>query len=120
MSVIRERRPRARTESLHPLDESHIHPLENPWEPYQGGADVLLNLELSLNNATDKVTINNASFLPPPMPVLLQILSGKRWADELLSSGSVYVLPPNEVIVLSILVLGAPGALVSVFEYEQQ
>ena len=120
LSVIRERWPRARTESLRPLDESHIHPLENPWEPYQGGADVLLNLELSLNNTTDKVTINNASFLPPPMPVLLQILSGKRWADKLLSSGSVDVLPPNKVIVLSIPVLGAPGAPVSVFEYEQQ
>ena len=104
--------------SLLPLKESDLHPLENPGapgEPYQGGADVVLNLELGLDEVTDKFTINNASFLPPSVPVLLQILKGKRRAQELLPSGSVYVLPPNKVIELSIPARGPPGAPVSVF-----
>ena len=84
-------------------------------EPYQGGADVVLNLELGLDEVTDKFTINNTSFLPPSVPVVLQILSGKRQAAELLPNGSVYVLPPNKVIELSIPARGAPGAPVSVF-----
>ena len=104
--------------SLLPLDESHLRPLENPGaprEPYQGGTDVVLSLELGLDDVTDKFTINNASFLPPSVPVVLQILSGKRRADELLPSGSVYVLPPKKVIELSIPARGAPRAPVSVF-----
>ena len=91
--------PGLKPKSLLPLDESHLHPLENLGalkEPYQGSTDVVLNLELSLDKVTNKFTINNTTFLPSSVPVLLQILSGKRWADELLLRGSIYVLPPKK------------------------
>ena len=68
-----------------------------------------------MKSSTDKFTSNNASFLLPSLPVLLQFLSGKGRADELLPRGSVYVLPPNKAIELSILARGAPRAPVSVF-----
>ena len=50
--------------------------------------------------------INGASFAPPSVPVLLQILSGNLTAQSLLPPGSVYTLPLNSVIKVSI-----PGGL---------
>lgn len=45
-------------------------------------------------------TINNASFNPAPsgMPSLLQILSGKTNASQLLPKGTYYTLPLNSSI----------------------
>lgn len=102
--------------STTPLVETDLHPLENPGapgDPYVGGADVLLNLDLGFTS-TGSFTINNVSFIPPSVPVLLQILSGARQAAELLPNGSVYTLPPNKVIELSIPPGSAPGGPVSV------
>ena len=45
--------------------------------------------------------INNASFVPPTVPVLLQIMSGASTAQDLLPSGSIYSLPSNSTIELS-------------------
>lgn len=53
------------------------------------------------------------TFLPPSVPVLLQILSGAKAAQDLLPSGSVYTLPPNKVIEISI-PGGTPGAPVRI------
>ncbi len=50
--------------------------------------------------------INEATFNPPTVPVLLQILSGAQYAQELLPAGSVYGLPMNASIELTI----PPGA----------
>lgn len=50
--------------------------------------------------------VNGATFKPPSVPVLLQILSGAQDAASLLPSGSVYSLPRNKVIEISI-----PGGL---------
>jgi len=97
--------------STMPLVETDLHPLENPGapgEPHVGGADVLLNLDLGFT-PPGLFTINDVSFKPPSVPVLLQILSGARQASELLPNGSVYTLPPNKVIELSIPPGGAPG-----------
>ena len=52
--------------------------------------------------------INGAPFVPPSIPVLLQILSGNLTAQSLLPPGSVYTLPLNSVIEVSI-----PGGLVN-------
>jgi iron transport multicopper oxidase len=41
--------------------------------------------------------------------VLLQILSGAQTAQELLPQGSVYSLPPNKVIQLSLPAAGVVG-----------
>nr|AFD97050.1 laccase 1 [Coprinus comatus] len=86
-----------------PLIETNLHPLENPGAPGNpeiGTADVNLNLAIGFTGT--RFTINGASFDPPTAPVLLQILSGARTAQELLPPGSVYTLPPNSVIELTL------------------
>jgi len=94
------------------LLETCLVPLENPGAPGNAtsdGADLSLNLILSLNLTAAEFFINGFSFVPPTVPVLLQILSGTTSASELLPSGSIYALPLNSVIQLSI-PGGAPGA----------
>ncbi|KIM75672.1 laccase [Piloderma croceum F 1598] len=90
------------TDSVIPLYEGNLHPLSNPaapGKPYVGGADVLLNLEFTLNDST--LSINGVAYKPPSVPVLLQILNGAKTAADLLPTGSIYVLPPNKVIEIS-------------------
>ncbi|KAJ7648602.1 Cupredoxin [Mycena polygramma] len=79
------------------------------FAPYPGGADVTLNMNIAVNFTSLKFLINGATFVPPTAPVLLQILSGAQDAQDLLPSGSVYTLPPNKVIKISI-PGGSPGA----------
>ncbi|KAF7364192.1 Laccase I [Mycena sanguinolenta] len=104
--------PTANSTSTLPLIETALHPLVKtpvPGQPHPGGADVVLNLQITLT-ANGTFAINNASFLPPPnAPVLLQILSGTHSAQDLLPKGSVIELPPNKVIEISI-PGGTPGA----------
>ena len=87
-----------------PLIETNLHPLEDqaaPGIPIPGAADVNLNLDIEFNVPKFIFTINNATFAPPSVPVLLQIISGASTPQQLLPSGSVYVLPPNKVIEIS-------------------
>ena len=91
--------------STNPMLETNLHPLFNPRAPgipIPGAADVNLNLVISLDTVAQKFSVNNFSFVPPTTPVLLQILSGAQAAQDLLPSGSVYVLPRNQVIEISI------------------
>ncbi|KAJ7131857.1 laccase [Mycena crocata] len=100
------------TTSTNPLVETNLHPLVAtavPGTKAAGGADVVMNLALALDFATFRFTVNGATFTPPTVPVLLQILSGAQSATDLLPTGSVFTLPPNSVIELSI-PGGAPGA----------
>ncbi|RPD52896.1 hypothetical protein L227DRAFT_596513 [Lentinus tigrinus ALCF2SS1-6] len=97
------------TASVAPLKETDLHPLESPaapGKPHPGGADVNLNLNLSFNGT--EFFINGAPFIPPTIPVMLQILSGNLKAQTLLPPGSVYNLPLNSVIEVSI-----PGGVVN-------
>ncbi|KAJ7909597.1 laccase 1 [Mycena leptocephala] len=80
-----------------------------PGLPVPGGADVNINIAIALDFTTFKFSINGVEFVPPTAPVLLQILSGAQTATDLLPGGSVYVLPANKVIELSI-PGGTPGA----------
>ncbi|KAJ7641894.1 laccase 1 [Roridomyces roridus] len=94
------------------LQETDLHPLIRtpvPGKPFPGGADVNINLEMTLDFTAFRFEINGASFIPPTAPVLLQILSGAQSATDLLPAGAVYSLPPNKVIEVSI-PGGAPGA----------
>ncbi|CAK5284939.1 unnamed protein product [Mycena citricolor] len=78
------------------VNEVNLHPLVNPGAPggaFIGGADVQLNLALAFNTTTLKFMVNGVTFVPPTVPVLLQILSGAQAAQSLLPSGSVYTLP---------------------------
>ncbi|KXN87073.1 Laccase-1 [Leucoagaricus sp. SymC.cos] len=94
-----------------PLVETSLHPLENPGAPgtpQLGVANVTLNLAIAFNGKG--FTVNGATFTTPTAPVLLQILSGARAASDLLPAGSVYTLPRNAVIEVSIPggTIGAP------------
>ncbi|KAI9568170.1 laccase [Boletus coccyginus] len=85
------------------FDEGKLHPLVNPGAPgipEIGKADVNLQLPPGSNSQL-LFTLGNVSYVPPTVPVLLQILSGARQASELLPTGSVYTLPPNKVIEIS-------------------
>ncbi|KAJ7254564.1 laccase 5 [Mycena rebaudengoi] len=91
--------------SLLPLNEANLHPLDTigaPGLPFPGAADININLAISLDFARLKFLINGVDYVSPTVPVLLQILSGAHSATDLLPAGSVYILPPNKVIELSI------------------
>jgi len=55
-------------------------------------------------------TVDGIPFVPPTVPVLLQILSGTSQAADLLPTGSIYSLPLGSVVELSIPggVMGGP------------
>ncbi|KAJ7599548.1 laccase lcc6 [Mycena floridula] len=97
--------------SLNPMLETGISPLVNPGAPGLptiDGVDVDLALNLDLN-AAFRFTVNGVTFVPPTVPVLLQILSGTTDASSLLPAGSVYALPLNKTIQLSFNIGGALG-----------
>lgn len=97
------------------LVETSLSPLANlgiAGKAVQGGADINLNLDMAFNATESTYYINGASFAAPTVPVLLQILSGAKTAQELLPSGSVYVLPRNKSVEVSI-PGGAAGSPVS-------
>ncbi|RXW17574.1 hypothetical protein EST38_g8286 [Candolleomyces aberdarensis] len=88
-----------------PLLETRLQPLNSPAAPgvaRVGAADVNINLDIGFLSNPGIFTVNNATMTTPDVPVLLQILSGARTAQELLPAGSVYALPRNKVIELSI------------------
>ncbi len=105
------------TTSLLALNETQLHPLEDPAAPgpavsaeNSNGTVVPLAFDIALSGGA--FTVNNVSFVPPKVPVLLQILSGTTAAQSLLPTGSVYSLPLNSVIEINI-PGGAAGAPVS-------
>lgn len=97
--------PRRYPQARKPLVETSLKSLMNtkpPGQPYPGGADITINLQMAFDFETFLFTVNGAVFDAPKVPVILQILSGAENADLLLPKGSVYVLPPNKVVELSI------------------
>ncbi|KAG6834112.1 hypothetical protein H0H93_011837 [Arthromyces matolae] len=60
---------------------------------------------MEFNREIGKFFINGESFVPPTLPVLLQILSGAHDAQDLLPTKSIFTLPPNKVVEISL-----PGA----------
>lgn len=53
------------------------------------------------NSTTGNFALNGVSFLPPSVPVLLQILNGTKNPQDLLPPGSVYNLTGNKVVEVS-------------------
>ncbi|KAG6824062.1 hypothetical protein H0H92_008148 [Tricholoma furcatifolium] len=97
-----EEEPMSTSMPVNPLKEIDLHALRNaraPGDPIPGGADYVLHLDMTLKSS--QWVINGVPYSPPTTPVLLQILSGVRDARELLPKGSVYSLPPNKVIEIS-------------------
>ncbi|KAJ7469670.1 laccase [Mycena latifolia] len=100
------------TTAVAALVETNLHPLHGPpvpGRPVAGGADVALNFVFTLDFTSFTFQVNGVTFTPPTAPVLLQILSGAHTAAELLPAGSVYPLPRNSVIEIS-MPGGTPGA----------
>ncbi|KAG5636381.1 hypothetical protein H0H81_008245 [Sphagnurus paluster] len=104
--------------STRPMKETNLRALINPkspGSPVLGGADVTINLAHAFNFQTLRFEVNGVTYKDPKMPVLLQILSGSFTAQELLPKGSVYTLPPNSVIEISMpgssAVTGGPVSL---------
>ncbi|KAF8166763.1 laccase lcc6 [Mycena galopus ATCC 62051] len=93
------------TTSVAPMVETNLHPLVAmpvPGGAEVGAVEVALNLVITFDRTTFTFEVNGAEFIPPTAPVLLQILSGAHTAAELLPKGSVYTLPPNAVVEVSI------------------
>lgn len=106
------------------LSEAKLRPLlkdpRAPGRPVSGGADVNINLVMSMNNKG--FTVNGKNFHEPSVPLLLQLMSGAKTAQELLPDGPLYVLPRNKVIELTMPagVVGGPVSIILVptFRYE--
>ncbi|KAI0771658.1 laccase B [Trametes elegans] len=98
------------TTSTSPLVETDLVPLDNPaapGNPVAGGVDLAMSLGFSFNGTN--FFINGDTFVPPTVPVLLQILSGAQSATDLLPNGSVYVLPSNSTIEISFPIISTNG-----------
>uniref|UniRef100_A0A0W0G3K2 Laccase n=1 Tax=Moniliophthora roreri TaxID=221103 RepID=A0A0W0G3K2_MONRR len=94
------------------LNEADLHPIARekpgaPGQPFRGGVDYALNLHLS--TSSDHFAINDVEYVSPPLPVLLQVLSGAQKPGNLLPAGSVYELPANSSIEISITGGGVKG-----------
>ncbi|KAJ6491906.1 TvLac7 [Mycena sanguinolenta] len=94
-----------------PFVETALHPLvpsKVPGKPHPGGADINLLLEIGLDGPN--WLINGTTFTTPNVPVLLQILSGKHKAQDLMPKGNVYELKPNKVVEVALRLLpNVPG-----------
>ncbi|KAF8231636.1 laccase 8 [Tricholoma matsutake] len=89
------------------LVETNLHPLDDltaaaPGLPFPGGADININLNITPDLINAVFLINGKTFTPPPVPVLLQILSGAKSAQDLLPSGSIYGLQRNKVVEVTV------------------
>lgn len=74
----------------------------------------LANFVIFKDTTLLEFTVNGTPFVPPTVPVLLQILSGSQTAQDLLPAGSIYVLDPGKTVEVSI-PGGAAGGGVSCF-----
>ncbi|KAJ6553016.1 Cupredoxin [Mycena capillaripes] len=72
-----------------------------PLTPVSSG-DPAKSFNFVISATGGKFAMNNVSFVPPTTPVLLQILSGKEDAQSLLPTGSVFPIPKDSVIQVSI------------------
>ncbi|VDB90317.1 unnamed protein product [Peniophora sp. CBMAI 1063] len=80
------------------LNEQDLHPLTDaaaPGAPTPGGADI--NIELDVTLANNIFSVNGVPFSSPDIPVLLQILSGTP-ASSLLPTGSIYPIALNKSV----------------------
>lgn len=102
--------PTTNTTSTNLLSESNLHAFINPGAPgipEYGKADI--NMHLVVNTNAGVYSVNGTTYIPPTVPVLLQILSGARHATDLLPTGSVYVLGANKVVELTMPAVSAAG-----------
>lgn len=84
------------------LNETAMRPYTDvraPGNPVVGAADINITLSTTFNSTRDGLfRINNSTFTPPRVPMLLQIMSGARDAADLMPQGTTYVLPRDKVV----------------------
>lgn len=92
--------------STRKLNEGLLEPLVNvpvPGVAELGHADINMTLVTTFDSTG--FHFGNVGFSEVPVPVLLQILSGAREAQELLPLGALATLPPNKTVEITL-----PGA----------
>ncbi|KAJ7509112.1 laccase [Mycena galericulata] len=85
------------------LQEQDLVPLVTP--PALGGngeADIKINLDIGFDAALVRLTVNGNIYAPPSIPVLLQILSGAVNAHDIMPNGSVFSLPRDKLVEVTI------------------
>ncbi|KAG2743690.1 multicopper oxidase [Suillus brevipes Sb2] len=96
--------------SKNPFAETNLHALINPGAPgIPGYGKAEINLNLQVTNVNGTFYVNNVTFKPPTVPVLLQVLSGAHAPSHLLPKGSVIALEANKVVELTLSTTGAGG-----------
>jgi iron transport multicopper oxidase len=86
-----------------PLVETNLHPLVPtpvPGRHSPGDADQNILLNVTFDFPT--FFVNNVTFQDPSVPILLQILSGAKKAQDLVPAGSIYGLNRGDVVELTI------------------
>ncbi|KAH7881961.1 laccase [Phlebopus sp. FC_14] len=106
-----EQDPKNRTMAYStPLNETALVPLTpTTARLLKPEADVKLNLVLGKNDTNFNFLINGVQYTSPTIPVLLQLLSGAVSPSDIAPNGSVYALPRDKVIELSMPPDDAPG-----------
>ncbi|KZT69224.1 multicopper oxidase [Daedalea quercina L-15889] len=99
-----------------PLLEQNLraYPTEEAVPPLDPDCEECnLTFNFTLDIQAGDFLVNGTSYQSPELPVLLQILSGKYTPQQLLPKGSVYTLPRNKTIQVTMpgLVLGGPHPL---------
>ncbi|KAG2337992.1 laccase T2 copper depleted [Suillus weaverae] len=84
------------------LNETSLHPLYPPPSRLLQEPDVKLDVVIGFNLTRFIFFINNVQYTSPSIPVLLQILSGAMTAADFAPNGTVYTLPRNKVIEISV------------------
>jgi iron transport multicopper oxidase len=99
---VPDKEPTTTFDIKNPMSETELYPRENPGAP-GGEQGEVYNVHLIMNYdpKIKKYTINGFPFVPPALPVLLQILNGAD-PHKLLPRGSVIPLPRNKVIQVTI------------------
>lgn len=100
--------------STRPMRETSLQPLTSPAAPGPAVSaaesnGTVIPLSFNIGLGPGGFTVNDASFIPPTVPVLLQIISGARTVEQLLPSGSIYTVPANSFVEITI-PGGSPGA----------
>ncbi|KAH8818673.1 laccase [Flagelloscypha sp. PMI_526] len=87
------------------LSEQSLTPLENAGAPgihVRGSADVVHTLDMAFVGSSLSFTIDGATFTPPTVPVLTQILSGSLTAQELLPEGSFIEISQGDIVEINL------------------
>ncbi|PPQ88840.1 hypothetical protein CVT25_010439 [Psilocybe cyanescens] len=96
--------PSTKPTQINILRETQLHALINPMapgKPIEDGGDKNIHINIEFDEETRLFKLNGAIFMPPKVPVLLQLLTGTP-PGQLLPEGSVYWLPRNKSISISV------------------